>query len=351
MAYESQMIALARGAVALHGELKEVLFLSKNKDSMLVFSDGTTLPVEHRRYGYDINRESYALRLAGELGGTDPFSLLAFGYNGTGPACYAAFLNAAGFKGANVVDIAPPLKLRGDGSTVNGTRRQAKVATEISERSMDEARKKIEEPRFGDSCILFEEVLCDGAIATKVVRVDTASPEEAEKTAKRQIPPSSEVLDLNVLDKQTTNVETIEAYDETEASENARGRIKSSESSYKSLTGIACVVKVRKGLLGIGKKAGAWEAKYTLAHKEVTIRYRPLAAIRIHYGSKKLKCGQCGNVMTATTEGVHDTGARPSADSAILKLRCEKCDITRFEKRWEIEGEWIAWDDGSKTVL
>lgn len=352
MPYESQMSDLANGAVNLHGNLQEVLFLkNNNKDSILVFSDGTVLPVDYRMHGYDIRREAYAFRAAAQLGGTDPFSLLTFGYSGTGPKCYAAFLETAGFLDTNVVDINAPLKLKAEGTRINGTNRQAKWTQEITGKSIDEARQKIEQPMFPDSCILFEEVVSDGAVTAKTVTVDTSSQEEAEKTAKRQVPASSEILDIHVVDKQNLHVEKIEALNETEASEKTKKRITFTESAYKSLAGITCVREAKKGFLGIGKKPGIWEARYNLSQKEVTIRFRPPATIRIHYGSKKLKCNQCGNVMTTTTDGISYVGAGPSVESAVLKLRCEKCDITRIEKRWEIEGEWIAWDDDGYTIL
>ncbi len=51
---------------------------------------------------------------------------------------------------------------------------------------------------------------------------------------------------------------------------------------------------------------------------------------------KKLKCRQCGERMNITTEGVHVFGGGPSP---IVKLRCEKCNITRFENRVDIERE------------
>jgi len=120
--YERQMIELARGATATHGSLNEVIFVDKSGyDSRLIFSDGTILPVRHRSAGYDIGRETYAFPIARELGGTDPFSLLTFGYSGTGPDCYETFLSSLGFKSADVVDIDPPLKLRPDGTRVSGT--------------------------------------------------------------------------------------------------------------------------------------------------------------------------------------------------------------------------------------
>jgi len=116
------MMKLASGAATLHGKLIEVIFVDKSTyDSRLVFSDGTILPVKHRATGYDIGRESYAFPIARELGGTDPFSLLTFGYSGTGPTCYETFLRSLGFQSPNVEDIEPPLKLRPDGSTVSGT--------------------------------------------------------------------------------------------------------------------------------------------------------------------------------------------------------------------------------------
>lgn len=153
------------------------------------------------------------------------------------------------------------------------------------------------------------------------------------------------------MDKQITQTEKFDATSKTEASEIALKRIGARQSSFKSLAGISCAVKPRRGIFGRGKRTGKWEAAYTIQRKEITLRYRPLAVFKIHYGPKKLKCNECGNTMTSTTEGVNYVGGRPSAESALLKLRCEKCNITRFEKRWEIEGEWIAWEDGSNTVL
>ena len=41
MPYEPEMAQLAKGAIAAHGQLKEVVFLEANKDSFLVFADGT----------------------------------------------------------------------------------------------------------------------------------------------------------------------------------------------------------------------------------------------------------------------------------------------------------------------
>jgi hypothetical protein len=58
--------------------------------------------------------------------------------------------------------------------------------------------------------------------------------------------------------------------------------------------------------------------------------------------AKKLVCNQCGGKMRITTEGVHVYGGGPSP---IVKLRCDKCDITRFENREDIERE-LAEESG-----
>ena len=121
MPYENEIYQLAKGALATHGKLLEVVFLNGNKDSLLVFADNTVIPVLHRQHGYDISREAYAMQLAYEHGGTDYFSLLAFGYTGTGSTCYANFLSAAGFRSTNVGNISAPLKLKPNGTTVNGS--------------------------------------------------------------------------------------------------------------------------------------------------------------------------------------------------------------------------------------
>ena len=121
MPYEREIEQLAKGALAAHGQLQEVVFLEANKDSLLVFSDGTVIPVLHQQHGYDIRGEAYAMQLARDHSGTDYFSLLAFGYSGTGPSCYAVFLRTAGFQSTKVEKLSAPLKLRLNGSTIQGT--------------------------------------------------------------------------------------------------------------------------------------------------------------------------------------------------------------------------------------
>ena len=102
---------------------------STNYISLLVFSDGIVLPTFYS-VRYDerwmaiaqiVNTFKYIDEIAGRIGGTDPLSLLTFGYSGTGSKCFAAFLGAAGFLSTDVEKINPPLRLRPDGSKVRGT--------------------------------------------------------------------------------------------------------------------------------------------------------------------------------------------------------------------------------------
>ena len=123
MPYEAQCAQLARCTVGHHGDLKEVVFLSGNKDYLLVFADGTVLAPSD---GGSLKREYEAYagygEIAQQLGGTQPYSLLAFGYQGTGPRCFASFLKTAGFNvsESDIVQMSPPLRLRADGSRVSG---------------------------------------------------------------------------------------------------------------------------------------------------------------------------------------------------------------------------------------
>ncbi|MFQ6081080.1 MAG: hypothetical protein ACE5OW_05385 [Candidatus Bathyarchaeia archaeon] len=385
--YESQMRELARRVIAVHGKLIEVIFTGKWPEgtSHLVFSDGTILP-------------------ASEIS-----SMLTFGYLGTGPGCYAAFLSAAGFKQTDVTDVKEPLKLKSDGSRVRSTgRRRTRGTVVVSAPSAEEARSKIEKPPFADSCILSEEILCNGkpveekftveatsewrhltkemeqAKAQKMVKqripsgskilelyvqdkptsikeqsvtVNTASENQARKTAMKKLPPSSEIVEIHMQDKSTIERVDVEAFDQNEALHKAHARV-----GWPTGWRITCKRQPSKGFLSIRKKPGKYEFQYPIAQKEVRIRYqipekevqikyRPPARIRVNYGPKKLKCTECGSVMDTTTEGVFYVGGPPAPESAIVKLRCERCNITRFEKRWEIEGEWIEWEDGSKTPL
>jgi len=138
MPQESLMKLLIEGAIQVHGPLDEVVFLEKNKNSLLVFRDGTVLPTSHDGRGterfqaiaHEVNSYGYLDSIAAALGGQFPLSLLAFGYSGTGPTNFAALLSAAGFQRPEVRDITPPVRLLPDGSQVRGTRRNERVEWE-----------------------------------------------------------------------------------------------------------------------------------------------------------------------------------------------------------------------------
>ena len=130
MVYERQMRGLAREMIRFDGKLKEVAFLEKNEDSLLVFSSGAVFSVKRCGAGLDTRVKYTIRRIAAQLGGTNPFSLLTFGYSGTGPYCYSIFLSTAGFKITNVEDIDQPLKLKLDGTQVRGAIRGESIKWE-----------------------------------------------------------------------------------------------------------------------------------------------------------------------------------------------------------------------------
>lgn len=124
---ESLMTDLATGMTHVHGKLTEVVFLQGNKNIILVFSDRTMLPTDCDAVsdgrGVVIQGELQKHALYGPLCtalGQSPLQCLAFGYTGTGSRCLARFLRAAGFSSTDVETIAPPLRLRPDGSQVRG---------------------------------------------------------------------------------------------------------------------------------------------------------------------------------------------------------------------------------------
>jgi len=130
MPYESQARQLARGAIKAHGDLKEVVFIEPNTNSLLIFSDGTVLSLTELRAGKGVGGERYAFPIAASLGGTNPFTLLAFGYSGTGPDCFSAFLEEAGFQDTQVGDIRETIKLLPDGRRIKGEIRENEIAWE-----------------------------------------------------------------------------------------------------------------------------------------------------------------------------------------------------------------------------
>jgi hypothetical protein len=52
----------------------------------------------------------------------------------------------------------------------------------------------------------------------------------------------------------------------------------------------------------------------------------------------KLQCNECGGRMRVESGGVTVHGGG-SGSPPIVKLRCDNCDITRFEQRADIDRE------------
>lgn len=348
MVYEAEMSGIARRAQSRWGPLREVIFIEANKNSLLVFAQGVIR--------------------ADQLPETD---MLAFGYSGTGSHCYATFLSELGFRHTNVENVDAPAKLTKDGTWIYGKKHRAQWNAEVTGVTPDEARRSIPQPP-PHAFILSEKVLCDGSVTTETINVDATSDEAAVSSAKYKIespsPFSRNPIDLVKASVQktheTTETKTIEHYSKDLALEEAKKQCYGG----RSLVTITCLRKPgkrydtlpnwlldnlpRKMLLRLQfGRIGRYQATYRLTQMEVVIQYRRLARLEVHYGPKKLICNQCGQVMTTTTEGVNYASGSPSPEAAILKLRCDTCDITRFEKRWEVDGHWIEWEDNSAPTI
>ena len=177
MPYETQTAELARVAVRNHGELKEVVFLSGNKDYSLVFADGTVLtPSNDDSLKHEYSTYAGYAEIAQALGGTHPYSLLAFGYQGTGPGCFANFLKTAGFDVTEsvIVGIEPPIRLHRDGSLASGAEDDSGHA-EAKEQGETPAAEVAEVA----SAETGAEASAEGAPASPAAVVETASPEPA----------------------------------------------------------------------------------------------------------------------------------------------------------------------------
>lgn len=329
MAYEAEVYEMARRARSDNGVLQEVIFLERDKDSLLVFERG--------------------------LIRTDRRSILAFGYSGTGPDCYATFLAEFGFRETNVDHVHPPAKLTAAGTWTRGKRHPAQWEVEVEGRTVEEVRSELRKV----ACVFREDVLADGSQTEIRDVVQAGTDDEALRTVRCRIPPGSTVVASNVQIRETTAEakKVIVAATLADASALAQTEIKPGEAPYKSLVGVRCIAQPRKGFLGMGEgwggHPGRFRAKYQMTRREVCLTYRPPARIRALCGPKKLACNECGQPMIMTTEGVHVdySGGTPNPEAVPLKLRCDRCDITRFEKRYEIMGDWIEWEDGSVTIL
>jgi hypothetical protein len=130
MAHEHVIGELAEGMRKIHGDLHEVILLDGSKYiSLLSFSDGTVLPTFYYDQGdrfwqvvaYAVNEYPYLDEAAAKIGGTDPLSLLTFGYSGTGSQCFSAFVGRFGFVKRDFENMVAPLRVAKDGRVVGGT--------------------------------------------------------------------------------------------------------------------------------------------------------------------------------------------------------------------------------------
>ena len=120
--YDTHMKRLANEMRKTHGDLTEVYFIGAGKyQSILHFSDGTYFPTKPAT-DRDLDILKYAFKNYSYIppeGQIDPLPLLTFGYSGTGAQCFETFLNAFGFKMANVADMTSGTKLAKNGEILN----------------------------------------------------------------------------------------------------------------------------------------------------------------------------------------------------------------------------------------
>jgi hypothetical protein len=314
MPYEAEIRQLAAGAVARHGSLQEVLFLESNKDSLLVFEDGTVIPILHREYKYDLRHEPYAVQLAIEHSGTDYFSMLAFGYSGTGPACYAEFLLAAGFQAADVEHLKAPLKLKKDGAVVHGSRANGLIAwedgsptPEFTEAGMgrlgtpsgpvhkaaesnpitievcgitvEEARDELKRRLGPGQVVTAEKVKCDGREVWIERSADNI--ELAYAKAEAEIPRDARIALRREIGTGGSKQVTVFAARE----EDVEGKVREHFPATAVVRGVRLINAGRKGFLGIGARLAKFEADIT-DQAGVEIRYRQSARIEAQIAYK-----------------------------------------------------------------
>ncbi|MFQ5638914.1 MAG: hypothetical protein ACE5IR_13090 [bacterium] len=241
-----------------HGKLLEVLCISRGRKILFTFSTSGMISFPKT-------------------------TIFQFGYSGTGPRFFTDFLRGAGFNVSldTISSIKAPMKLKPDGSKIKGeTKKNPQWTKEFEGTSLEQVREQARKHTDGSTCIMSEEVLCDGDPVTiaETVNAGNLTKEEALEIAKSFVPNFSQLIDYTIEDKKLTESGTIHAFDENEATTKAKGKIKSKEDSYKSLSHISCITET-------------------------------------------------------------------------VKLHCSNCDITRFEKHYEIEGEWVVWEDGSAIRL
>jgi hypothetical protein len=224
--------------------------------------------------------------------------------------------------------------------------------SEVEGQTVDDAKSKLKLMEQQTACVIREEIISDGRQEDLTETVLADNDAEALHMVQVRMPTGSTVLSSNV--HETTEETETEILADTypDASALAQAGVEPWESTRKTLVGVRCVTEPQKGFLGMHKHSGTFLAKYRTTSREVHLAYHEPARVRVLYGPTALICPGCGQPMTTTTGRVPSVGGSPYAEDVTVELRCAGCGTTRLEKRWEIEGEWIDWEDGSPpTVL
>lgn len=379
---EEEIRQIARSAKQSYGALQEVIFLKANETSFLMFANATYPAKTICRY-------------------------LTFGYSGTGPSFYEGFLSEFGFRRSNVEKVDVPSKLKKDGTIVKGITRKARGNVILSGNSLEEARQSIQIPP--GSIVLGEQILSEGGEKERQMTVTALSEEKARALALTELPSQVTLISINIgpereivsekkyertfwdlpekqvrqealqslpagaeamsidienksypISQNALRTLSVKALSEEKAREQAEFELKLTAACADppSIVDITCVRKPFEGILGIGKRKGEYNVRYegreyhvTISYnireivRDINLLYREPSRIRVDYVPELLRCRQCGHLMEVTTEGVYPK------NSGYVKLRCNNCDITRFEEGWKIQGSWTEWEDGSDRII
>jgi hypothetical protein len=347
MPYEAQIAQLARCAGRNHGTLAEVVFRRGNKDFTLIFSDGTEVsPANPQSLEREYSTFAGYREIAEQLGGTHPYSLLAFGYQGTGSECFAAFLRAAGFdvSVSDIENVSPPVRLRRNGSWVDGIGSEGSfepTAKEVSGPLMPAGARRaaahdpaprrdptqnVRKPHIEEPHI--EESIGDGPDA-----------DSAMAAARDRVPSFAvNVKPAKIVAHGETGTVRIRATSEEQARERFLAPIPRA-----TLLRLECELPPRSGRLGLGKRDGIWIAYWSRPFRAVICYALPTkvaedppgntavpslhaAAPRHYRDGEMVSCGLCGkSVEVKYQEGREIVIADPQTLQSVA-LKCQDCD-------------------------
>jgi hypothetical protein len=275
--YEDGLIAdtrkMAKDLMSQHGELITVFCDAHPKTIRLVFQDGVIL-----------------------TGDCDRGYFMQFGYQGTGPSRFWAFLDECGFK-------VPYWAICKDSSYCGEPIRPDTLFEKPRAFSIkahgparDEVRKVLEElvPPVA------EDIHWEGDNEDRLV-VEAESNEEAIEKARASLPAGAKAITENILRSKRIDSLQVDAFSEA----NARGMARELIPSDASITAVEQLIAPKNSMLGFGKlKAGTYKVIYEFTAKVEIVYLIPNKPMSISYTiiSKKRFFFSCGKAVSTVNE-------------------------------------------------